>query len=94
MKTIPENYQIIGLKGAIESFEMHDPFGNACASALFRTGPSDFEVYFWDFNSTIPRRVTGTLRECKYAMNFFFDVKIEEGFIQPMADENGKAVVS
>ncbi len=83
----------IGLKGAIESFEMHDPLGNTCAAALFRNGcHDDFEVHFWDFNSSVPRRCAGTLNNCKLAMDLFFDRKIAEGFIQPFADENGKAV--
>lgn len=71
----------IGLKGAVESFEMYDPLGNCAASALFKTGEETFEVYFWDFNSNTPRRTVGTLKRCKSAMNHFFYSKERNGFV-------------
>jgi hypothetical protein len=71
----------LGLKGAVESFEMYDQLGNCAASALFKTGPETFEVYFWLFNDTIPKRTIGTLKRCKAAMNRFFYRKQGEGFV-------------
>jgi len=84
----------IGLKNAVDSFEMHDPLGNTCAAALFKPGVTEFELYLWEFNSSVPKRITGDLGRCQGAMQRFFDRKIAEGFEQPLADQMGKAIRS
>ncbi len=91
--TIPKQ-QIIGLKGAVESFQLHDPLGNACAAALFKIGADTFELYLWRFNDAIPVRHVDRLAILKNVMNHFFYARLAEGFIQPLADENGKAINS
>lgn len=91
--TIPEQ-QIIGLKGAVESFQLHDTDGNACAAALFKTGPDSFELALWRFNDAHPVIYRDRLAILKNVMNHFFYARLAEGFIQPLADENGKAINS
>ncbi len=82
----------IGLIGSVESFELHDPLGNTCAAALFKNGVSEFELYLWDFNSAIPRRVTGSVSHCKHFMTQFFHAKVAGGFIEPLADVSGNPI--
>jgi hypothetical protein len=82
----------IGLNNAVESFEMHDSLGNTCAAALFKIGVREFEVYFWDHNSSVARRLTGGIKGCKHAMNAFFERKLTEGFIQPLEGQQGRYI--
>ena len=78
----------IGLKGAVESFELHDSLGNTCAAAMFKTGEETFDLYLWDFNSATPRRHTGSLGIIKCQMQTFFDCKVAAGFIQPTVNQH------
>jgi hypothetical protein len=79
----------VGLHGAIESFEMFDPLGNTSAAALVQTGaPDSFELWLWDFNSSVPRRKVASLGLLKNAMDIFYHAKLKEGFIEPLAGEN------
>jgi len=80
MSDLAQN-RISGLKGAVESFEMFDSNGNCAAGALFHNGPREFEAWFWDFNSAIPRRIQGTLKDCKLRLQLFFERKEREGFV-------------
>lgn len=64
-----ERQPVIGLKGAVSSFELYDPCGNCCAAALFNYGDQTYELYLHDFNSSVPRRVVGNLKLCQNTMN-------------------------
>lgn len=87
---IPQQQRAIGLKGAIESFEMFDNGGNCCSAALFRHGEIEgepiFEVYFNDYNNSGPRLFRGSLGNCKLSMQLFFERKQKEGFAPCLAD--------
>lgn len=74
---------VIGLKGAIESFQLWDELGNCCAAALFRSqGNAEcFDLLLWDFNSAIPRVVVGSRELCNNFMRSFHDRKVADGFL-------------
>ncbi len=71
------------VKGAVESVELFDNSGNCAAAAIWKIGPETFELYLFDYNSSVPRRSVGSLAMVKAQYNAFFHRKIEEGFQAP-----------
>ncbi len=80
-------FKIIGLAGAVESFQMWDDAGNACAAALFKVGVHEFDLYLWRFNDAVPIKYRGTIGLLKASMEAFHRGMVDAGFIEPQAIE-------
>lgn len=75
-----QQQRTVGLKGAVESFEMFDSLGNCAAAALFKLDGDQFEVALWDFNNCVSVRYRNTLAICKNVMEHFFYARERDGF--------------
>lgn len=65
-----------------------DSCGNRCRVEMHRIGPDVFEVYFHDFNTSIPRRLVGKLGPCNAQVDLWLALKKEAGFAEQLPSYN------
>lgn len=68
-----------------------DSQGNSARVELHCTGKDSFEVYFHDFNSLIPRRMTGKLGELNARVDLWLAMKKADGFVEQLPSYNPDA---
>lgn len=61
-----------------------DSIGNHCRVEIYHIDISVFEVYFHDFNTSIPRRFIGDIGSCNLRVDLWLAKKKEAGFMEQL----------
>lgn len=65
-----------------------DSLGNSCRVEMFNIGVNTFEVYFHEFNGSIPHRFIGEIGICNNKVDHWLASKKDHGFIEQLPSYN------